>query len=381
MYEPECAGMQRLTRAGVEAVGYKLAVGARGSALEYLAASVALIVEERVPEVLHVDTYLMRTPCLEDTLHEGDVAYALQNAVVGDGVLAYRGVSEDGHLQAIVRVAGYLATYGASVVLQGAPHEGVVVALGGLVEELHAERGLGVGGLGHHEQSRGVLVDAVHEAYAGVVGVVVGIVAQMPGDGIDERAAIVAAAGVYDHTSRFVDDHEIVVFVYDVEGDVFGGDVILVTRAVHHHGDDVAGFHAVVALHGPAVHMDEACLSRLLYAVTRGVGQMVEEELVDTQQLLPPVHHDTEVLVERCLLVERCIKVSIGIVDAFGKQFIDVVRMGHASQSYLRFIHIDCPLSEPSLLYGSTNHIDLIFFASTDYDCQFGTFGNLLAIL
>ena len=65
--------MEGLAGAGVEAVGHKLAVGARGSALEYLAASVALVVEERVAEVLHVDTYLMRTPCLEDTLHTDGV--------------------------------------------------------------------------------------------------------------------------------------------------------------------------------------------------------------------------------------------------------------------------------------------------------------------
>lgn len=267
VHETERAGMEGLARTGVEAVGHKLAVGARSGALEYLAAAIALVVEERVTEVFHVDAYLMRAPRLKDTLHKGDVAYALHHAVVGDGMLAYRGVGEDGHLQAVVRVAGYLAAYGTRVFLQCAPHEGVVVAAGGLVEELHAERGLGIGSLGYDEQPRGVLVDTVYESYTRVIGVVVRIVAQVPGDGVDERAAVVAAAGVNYHTGRLVDDHEVVVFVYDVEGDVFGGDVVLVARTVHHHGDDVAGLHTVVALHGPAVHMDEASLGRLLYAV------------------------------------------------------------------------------------------------------------------
>ena len=98
MYEAEGTGMQCLARTGVEAVGYKLAVRARCGALEYLVASVALVIEERVPEVLHVYAYLVRATRLEDTLHEGDIADALQHLIVRHGMLAYGGVGEDGHL-------------------------------------------------------------------------------------------------------------------------------------------------------------------------------------------------------------------------------------------------------------------------------------------
>ena len=55
-------------------------------------------------------------------------------------------------LQAVVWVAGYLTAYGARVFLQRSPYEGIVMALGRFVEELHAERGLGIGSLGDYKQ-------------------------------------------------------------------------------------------------------------------------------------------------------------------------------------------------------------------------------------
>ena len=77
MYEAEGAGMQGLSWTGLEAVEHELTVGARGGALEYLVTSIALVIEERVAEVLHMYTYLVGTSRLEDTLHEGDIADAL----------------------------------------------------------------------------------------------------------------------------------------------------------------------------------------------------------------------------------------------------------------------------------------------------------------
>ena len=77
MYEPEGTCMEGLARAGVKAIGYKLAVRARGGAFEYFVASVALVVEERMSEVFHMYTYLMGASRLKDTFHKGDIANAL----------------------------------------------------------------------------------------------------------------------------------------------------------------------------------------------------------------------------------------------------------------------------------------------------------------
>ena len=72
--ETECAGMKCLTGTDIEASLYKLTVAARGSAFQNLVTSVAFVVEERMADMLHVDTNLMGPARLQLALHEGDVA-------------------------------------------------------------------------------------------------------------------------------------------------------------------------------------------------------------------------------------------------------------------------------------------------------------------
>lgn len=60
--------------------------------------------------------------------------------------------------------------------------------MGCLVEELLAEKSLGIWCFGNDKQSRCVFVDAVHEAEPRVADVVVGVVAEMVGEGIDQCA-------------------------------------------------------------------------------------------------------------------------------------------------------------------------------------------------
>ena len=311
MHESEGTGVQRLTRTSLEAVLHKLAVGSRGGTLENLVATVALVVEERVSQVLHVHTDLVRTSRLENTLHESHIADAVQHLVVCHRMLAYGGVGKHSHLQAVVRVARYLAAHGTRLLLERAPYERVVVALGRLVEELYAQRRLGIGSLRHHEQSRRILVDAVHQSHPRIVGVVVGIVAQVPCDGVHQRTVIVAAARVHHHARRLVDHHQVVVLVDDIERDILRLNVRIHARAVHHQCHDVARLHTIVALHRLAVHMEASSLSGLLYAVARGMRQVVDEKLVHTHQLLTLVGHHAEVLVERRSLVGGTIQVDV----------------------------------------------------------------------
>ena len=92
------------------------------------------------------------------------------------------------------------------------------------MEELQPQVGLGFGRLGNHQQSRGILVDAVHQPQPRVVHVVVGGVPEIVGQGIDQRAAVIAVAGVYHQSGRFVDHQHGVVFIDDIEGNILGND-------------------------------------------------------------------------------------------------------------------------------------------------------------
>lgn len=129
---------------------------------QYLVAAVALVVEEDVADVLHVHAYLVGASGFEDALDEGDVAEAFEYAVVGDGMLSFA-IGQDSHLHAVARVAADVARDGSFVLFDVAPHQGTVAALRSLMEELVAQVGLGVGGLGDDEQAGGVLVDAMDE--------------------------------------------------------------------------------------------------------------------------------------------------------------------------------------------------------------------------
>ncbi len=179
----------------------------------------------------------------------------------------------------------------------GQAHTGYVLALGGFVEELSAEVGLGVRGLGYYQKPRCVLVDAVNEAEARVVDVVIGSVAEVPRKGVDKRAVVVAVAGVHHQAGRLVYHQHVAVLVHDVERNVLCHDFKLVARAVHHHLNGVEWLHAVVALHRLAVDYDATCVGSLLYAVARRFLKPCHKELVDPQQLLSLVGYEAEVLV------------------------------------------------------------------------------------
>ena len=97
-------GVERLARADVKAVVYKLFVFCKMSTFQDFMTTVAFVVEEHVADVLHVHTYLVRAPRFENTLNECDVAEALQHAVVGHGMLAFT-LGQDSHLEAVLGVA------------------------------------------------------------------------------------------------------------------------------------------------------------------------------------------------------------------------------------------------------------------------------------
>ena len=314
--------MECLTRTDFEAVSDETLVVPALCAAQNLCAAVAFIVEERMPDVFHVHPDLMGSSGFEDAFHECDIAEALQDAVVCDGVFADARLRvKHRHLHSVSWIAGDVTLNASFVFFKVSPDECIVATSGCFVEELESEFCFCFRCFCHHEQAGGVLVDAVDESHGGVVRVVVRIVALVEGNGIDERSRVVPASRMHDQSGRFVDDHELVVFKDHVEGDVLGEDGVLIAWAVKEEGDDVARFHPIVALHRFPVGVDETCLCRLLNAVAGGVSEMVDEELVDSQQLLPFVCHETEMLIEPVALLFQFFLVFEG----FGGEFRAVV--------------------------------------------------------
>ena len=222
-----------------------------------------------MPYVAHVDAYLMGTAGFEHAFHYGHRPQRLNGPVVCHGVFAIVTGRKYIHLKAVAQRTAYIA-FDASVGGVGTPpYNGYVFTLGGLVEELLSKVGLGIGSLCHHQQSGGVLVDAVHKSHTRVGHIVVWVILEVPCQGIHQSAAVVAVSRMHHQSRRFVHHQQEVVFVNNVEGNVLGYNLKIVAWTVHHHLYHIERLYAVVAFHRFAVDEYTACLGSLLHTVAR----------------------------------------------------------------------------------------------------------------
>ena len=105
-------------------------------------------------DVLHVSPDLVSTARLQAAFHQCGVAKVLNHPPMGDGRLAYFRVRrKDSHALTVTGVATYVALYASFALSKVPPHQGMIAAMGIVVEELYAKFGLGLGRLGHNEQS------------------------------------------------------------------------------------------------------------------------------------------------------------------------------------------------------------------------------------
>ena len=262
-------------------------------------------------DVFHVGTYLVSTASLQAALDERGIAEALQYAPMGDSGFACVTIGwEDGHALAVAGVTADVALNTTFVLREMSPNQRIVASMGIMVKKLLTQMGLGIGCLCHDKQSAGILIDAVDKSDAGVVGVVSRQTTQMPGDGIDQRTVKVTHAGMHDHACRLVDDHELIIFIDDVKGNILWLDGGIIVRTVKHQRDDIARSHLVIALHRTAVistsespYPDIACIGSLLNTVSRSVLHVLGQEFINAQRLLSAIYFDTEMLEELLRIV------------------------------------------------------------------------------
>ena len=88
-----------------------------------------------------------------------------------------------------------------------------------------------------------------------------------------------------DHPRRFVDGDQVVVFVDDLQGDVFA-DRRRWGRRGKCGGDDVSGFQAVGGAHRLVVDLDVASFDQALDVGAAVGGELAAEEDVDADALV-----------------------------------------------------------------------------------------------
>ena len=162
------------------------------------------------------------------------------------------------------------------------------VGLGDLAAGEHlAELAVGAVVFGDEDEAAGELVEAMDDAGAEVAADV-GELGEVEEERVDEGAAVAgvvggAGAGVDHHAGGLVDDGEVLVFVEDVEGDVFGDGV---ERRGLRGAFDLDGFAAVeflLGLGGMAVDADLAGFDEELDAGAADVGEGLGEVLVEAE--------------------------------------------------------------------------------------------------
>ena len=199
---------------------------------------------------------------------------------MGDGVLALvAALGVNGHLEAIALIAAYIADDGALGAVEAPPDEGAVGALGGLLKELTREMRLRLGALGHDEQPTRILVDAVHEPQAWVLGVVVRVVLEVIGQGVDERPRIYARGRVHDHAARLVDDDNVHILIEDIQRDVLCTDL---NRLCRRDGTryDLAATQLKIRLAPLSVHRYVSLCDEALCVAAREGRQLPHEEYI-----------------------------------------------------------------------------------------------------
>ena len=241
-------------------------------------------------------TNLVRAARLQTALYERNISVAFQHAVVRHGVLAVRTVGKDIHLQAILRATADVADDCTLVLGQITPHKGNVATMNRVVEELFGQSCVRTLVLGYHQQTRCILVDAVYQSRAHIALLEQRQILQVVGERIDQRAAIISAAGVDNHSRLLIYDYQVVILIHHIERDVLGDDLHLALGVGHNERDVIHRLYLVARLCRHAIHQNVAAVGSRLYAVARAVFHTIDQILIQAQHLLSAIDRDGEVL-------------------------------------------------------------------------------------
>ena len=194
----------------------ELAGGGKGVALD---AAVEGIPGNGVADGLHVHPDLMGAAGFQAEGHKGvRLLVAALHGEMGDGIPApFHG----GHAHPVPGMAADGHVDGAGIGLHPTLDQGAVLAGDAVGSQLAGQALVGQVVLGHHEQPRGVLVDAVDDARpqdAVDAGQIPGVVQQ----GVDQGPGAGPRRRVDHHAHGLVDHQHIPVLIDDVQGNGLG---------------------------------------------------------------------------------------------------------------------------------------------------------------
>src|SRR5690606_29065315 len=95
--------------------------------------------------------------------------------------------------------------------------------------------------LGYDQQSAGIFIDPVNQAWP--FAAVLWKIVKMKNQGIDKGSTIVPMTRMYHHSCRFVYYQKGIIFMYNIQRNIFGSKEELVRRMFKHNLHHVARLH------------------------------------------------------------------------------------------------------------------------------------------
>lgn len=121
-----------------------------------------------------------------------------------------------------------------SLLVEVASYQDVVATVSSLVEELESKFRLDNGYLGDSQQSAGIFVDVMNKPHYGVVDIKRGQIFWVSSHGANQCSTKVSSTWMHHHTGRSVNHHEVGIFTYDTQGNVFGLNGVAVLWRIRH---------------------------------------------------------------------------------------------------------------------------------------------------
>ena len=190
------------------------------------AGPVKWVAQYGVADMCHMHTNLVRATGLQMAGKARDlpVEIAFLHLIIGDGV-ARAFMGRNGHFAAVVRRAGEACVNLAEAGQGRTPHQRLIAALHASVAamggKLRAERQMRGISFGRHHNAACVLVEPMDNARALFPANAGQRIAAMGDERVDERCLTIAGSRMHHHAGRFVQHDELVVFVQNIQRDVF----------------------------------------------------------------------------------------------------------------------------------------------------------------
>ena len=212
-------------------------------------------------------TYLVRAARLQTAFHHGYEAVALKNLPVRHGPFSLFGIVIYAEAKAVVGIPADGPFNGTLVLCDVTPNNRCIYPVYAVYEELVRQIELCRRVLGNDQKAAGILVYAVHQdAHPFIFRIRSLGYPKVECKGVYKRTAVVAVTGVDHHSGGLVYDHEVIVLIYNVKGNVFREDLQPAALIRHHELYHVLRTDYVIGLCRDIVNQHVPGLNGLLHA-------------------------------------------------------------------------------------------------------------------